>query len=341
MLQGSRQASGVLEPRSMRLLRVVLNAFLWPPVFLVAGLCAVLSIAAQWGRVSLRWDLATQFAPIWLVGSAICLVTALAAYRRGLRWSLVAVSLVGLGFAASLVVPEFLRATGPHAPAHAPDQLKVVQFNVWHENPNPEMILDWLDRERPDIAVIEENSSQFRKALTTHHPGWSIACLECEVMILSRQPATSTDSAHHGPRDPPGPLTHAIYQDRHGPFEVIGVHNAWPTDGDQPAQEARLAALIAGRPRERLIVTGDFNSTPWSFQRRHWDQAFGIPRREQATPTWPARNYKQLRWVGLPFLPIDHVYAGPGWATVSVKRGPKLSSDHYPLVVTLAAVAPR
>ena len=35
-------------------------------------------------------------------------------------------------------------------------------------------------------------------------------------------------------------------------------------------------------------------------------------------------------------LPIDHVYAGPGWRTVSVQRGPKLGSDHYPVIVTLA-----
>ena len=43
--------------------------------------------------------------------------------------------------------------------------------------------------------------------------------------------------------------------------------------------------------------------------------------------------------VAFPLLPIDHLYAGPGWATVSVRRGPPLGSDHYPLVVTLAPVA--
>jgi endonuclease/exonuclease/phosphatase (EEP) superfamily protein YafD len=90
-----------------------------------------------------------------------------------------------------------------------------------------------------------------------------------------------------------------------------------------------------------MIVTGDFNSTPWSFQRRRWDRAIGIPRRERAVPSWPARNYKRLKWPGMPFLPIDHVYAGPAWATVNVRRGPRLSSDHYPLVVTLAPVAPQ
>ena len=93
-------------------------------------------------------------------------------------------------------------------------------------------------------------------------------------------------------------------------------------------------------PRERLIVTGDFNSAPWSFQRRRWDKAFGLVRRERAIPSWPAQAVGRLPWLGA-FLPIDHVFAGPGWATVSARRGPRLSSDHYPLVVTLAPVAPR
>lgn len=320
----------------MRQLRIALNVFLWPPVVLTAGLCATLAFAAQFGRVSLKWDLAAQFASLWLTGSALCLVAALV-YRGRMRWTLAAVSLIGLGLSASLIAPEFLRSTGPHAPATA-GQLKIVQFNVWHDNPHPEVILDWLDRERPDIAVIEENSDTFRKALTARDRGWQVACLKCEVVILSRKPALA---AGHGPHDAPGPMTHATFADQGGAFEVVGVHNAWPTDRDQPRQEARLAAYIADHPHARMIVTGDFNSSPWSFQRRRWDRAFGLPRRDRAVPSWPARNYKHLKWLGLPFLPIDHVYAGPAWATVSVRRGPRLSSDHYPLVVTLAPVATR
>ena len=65
-------------------------------------------------------------------------------------------------------------------------------------------------------------------------------------------------------------------------------------------------------------------------------------RRDRALFTWPAQQDSRLRWLGLfPILPIDHVYAGPGWATVKVERGPRLGSDHYPVIVTLAPVAPR
>jgi endonuclease/exonuclease/phosphatase (EEP) superfamily protein YafD len=142
---------------------------------------------------------------------------------------------------------------------------------------------------------------------------------------------------------PPGPLGRVTYRDAGGAFAVIGVHDEWPTNiGDQQRQEARLAAVIAATPRERLIVTGDFNSTPWSFSRRNWDKAFGIPRRDRALFTWPAGVMANMKFKApVPFLPIDHVYAGPGWATVSITRGPRLGSDHYPVVAILAPVAPR
>jgi endonuclease/exonuclease/phosphatase (EEP) superfamily protein YafD len=199
----------------------------------------------------------------------------------------------------------------------------------------------WLDAERPDIAVIEENSPRFQAA-AARHPAWQVSCGHCEVSLLSREAPVLVETPRHGRRWPHVPLTRAVFRDGRGTFELIGVHDAWPTDAaDQQAQERRLAGLIAATPRGRTIVTGDFNSTPWSFSRRRWDRAFGLIRRDRAIATWPARRYKRLRWAGLPFLAIDHVYAGPEWATVSVERGPRLSSDHYPLIVTLAPAAPR
>lgn len=321
----------------MRALRLALNLLLWPPAALVAGLSAFASIAAQRGRVSLQWDVLAHFAPLWLLGSAICAATALA-FRGWRRWSLAGLGLVGLIAGGLLVAPEYFRDTGPHATAAAPGQLKLVQFNVWHRNPDPAQALDWLEREDPDIIFVEENTPRFAKAAAARGR-WSVACQRCEVMILSKRPALETGYAKHK-RKPAAPLSWAVFDDAHGRFEVIGVHNAWPTDPDQPIQERRLAQAIAARDHQRLIVVGDFNSTPWSFQRRRWDREFGLVRRDRALPTWPAQTYKGLPWLGLPFLAIDHVYAGPDWATVSVRRGPRLSSDHYPVVVTLAPVTP-
>jgi len=99
-----------------------------------------------------------------------------------------------------------------------------------------------------------------------------------------------------------------------------------------------LRKLVADLPRERMILTGDFNSAPWSHMLRQTDAALGLTRRDRGLATFPA-DRRGFPWP-VPVLPIDHVYAGPGWATVSVTRGPRLGSDHYPLVVILAPVSP-
>jgi endonuclease/exonuclease/phosphatase (EEP) superfamily protein YafD len=324
----------------MGLIRLALSFVLGPPLFLVAALCAGAAAAAQQGRASLRWDILTHFAPIWFAGALACALIALIALRGLSRLMILAMGAAGVIFAGMLIAPEFTRSTGPHAGPDAPGQLKIVQFNVWAHSEDPRASVDWLAREDPDIVVLEETTPEFRR-LVAAEGRWRIVCPQCEVMILSKRPAVA-----YAPRSAgraPGPIARATFRDAAGEFTVIGVHNAWPTDaGDQQAQEARLARAIAGFPRERTIVTGDFNSAPWSFYRQRWDANFDLPRRDRALFSWPARQSTRMRWLGaVPILPIDHVFAGPGWATVSITRGPKLSSDHYPVVAILAPVAPR
>lgn len=323
----------------MGLVRFILTLILAPPVFLAAALCAGASMAALQGRHSLQWDLLTHFAPIWFAGGLVCALAALAAFRGLSRWAIVAMGAVAMVASGALMAPEFTRSTGPRAAAGAPGQLKIIQFNVWSHNTEPEQTVDWIVGQHPDIALLEETTPEFRR-LVEARSGWRSACRDCEVMIYSALPMTR---GYVSAAPAVGPLAHAVFKDARGTFDVVAVHNAWPTDGkDQQRQEARLARVIAELSRERTIVTGDFNSTPWSFSRRTWDQAFGLVRRDRALFSWPAGKITQRRIkVPFPVLPIDHVYAGPGWATVSVTRGPKLGSDHYPVVAILAPVAPR
>jgi endonuclease/exonuclease/phosphatase (EEP) superfamily protein YafD len=133
-------------------------------------------------------------------------------------------------------------------------------------------------------------------------------------------------------------MARASFGARDGGFTVIGVHYAWPTMVRlQQAQAADLAFSLGRLDHSRLILTGDFNSTPWSFERRREDARFHLERRTRALPSWPARNFTSHRLLAIvPFLPIDHVYAGSAWRTVSVERGPRLGSDHYPVIVRLA-----
>lgn len=322
----------------MGLLRLALNIVLGPPVVLLALISAAAGVAALQGRHSLRWDLLTHFAPVWLAGALLAGLFALLLFGGMMRLLVLALTGVGVVAGGALMAPELTRSAGPRAGPDAPGQLKIIQFNVWNHNSEIARTIDWMAAERPDLVILEETTPAFRRALEAR-TGWRSVCRDCEVMIYSpRQMTRGYVSAEPAV----GPLAHAIFHDVEGAFDVVGVHDAWPTDGnDQQRQEARLARALDELPRERTILAGDFNSTPWSFARRDWDSAFRLIRRDRALFTWPAGKVLARR-MSLPFaiLPIDHVYAGPAWATVDIHRGPSLGSDHYPLVATLAPVEP-
>ena len=188
--------------------------------------------------------------------------------------------------------------------------------------------------------MLEESSPQLRDLLVAR-TGWSVAGYATTAMIFSRAPYL----VMHRPMVGPGsPLlwVNATYASASGPFEVVVTHFTWPTQAMQGAQSLAMRKVLDQLPKERLILGGDFNSTPWSFARRADDRTFGVTRRDRALASWPAdlpgQHGVSAPW---PILPIDHVYAGRGWATTSVRRGPRLGSDHYPLIVTLAPVTAR
>jgi endonuclease/exonuclease/phosphatase (EEP) superfamily protein YafD len=121
------------------------------------------------------------------------------------------------------------------------------------------------------------------------------------------------------------------------------VHVEWPIPAHKRrAEDLHLTLILDQEDHDRTILAGDFNSAQWSFRQQGADGALGLQRRDRLLPTWPAL-IPQLHgqaFPGPPFIPIDHIYAGSLWRTVKVERGPRLGSDHYPLIATLAWTGP-
>lgn len=299
--------------------------------------CALALVLAQGGRFSDRLDVLTHLTPGFLAGALAAGLAWLLLGRRGKATpALVAVSLAS---ALLLMGPELLAASrAPRVPPEGPT-LKLLQFNLWGRNRDPEATARWILEEDPDVIVFEEGfarSGGVARALAVRYPH-SITCAEplpCSTMILAKR----APRAGGGLSDANLVGAWATFQGRRGRFTVVGVHYTWPLPaGPQQQQTRRLAEVLQRFPKDSLVVAGDFNSTPWSFSLRRQDRLFGLERRTRALFSWPAGDFSG-RHVSAPFpvLPIDHVYAGEAWKTVSVKRGPKLGSDHYPIVVELA-----
>ncbi len=73
------------------------------------------------------------------------------------------------------------------------------------------------------------------------------------------------------------------------------------------------------------------NAAPWTFAMRALDRGLRPLRRWTFwQPTYPALVKRRPT---PPLLPIDHVYAGPGWARTRIARFRTPGSDHFVLQI--------
>lgn len=305
----------------------------------LAAICGVAAAAAQGGRWNDRLDLLTHFAPLWLAGGAIGLSGAIL-MRRGWPSALAAVfALAAVVSAGALMAEDFARAPVARGPIPAARPLKLIEFNAWVRNPDPARAARWIAGENPDVVVIAE-STPLLEARLVELTGMHL--FHGSGVVIATKEKPMAEHVAWEVRALPGAPTAFAWVDLRGaagqPFTVVGLHSGQPIPARKAwGRDRKIAALLATQDRSSVILTGDFNSTQWSFRQRVADAAFGIARRDVATPTWPARLAKAGGApFPLPFLSIDHIYAGSSWKTLSVKRGPRLGSDHYPLVATLA-----
>lgn len=322
----------------MKLILSVLLDLIRAGALLLAAASAGFALAAQGGRVSNRLDVLAHLTPLFLIGAVVALLVWWLAGRQGRVTPVLA--LAGVVSALVIMGPELSAAMSRKTVAAGDGAIRILQFNVWVINRDPERAARWILEQDPDIVVFEEASASggVAQRLRERYP-YRSTCdepLDCSTMILSKtRPIAEGGLA--GPQRANLMGAWATYPSKQGPFTVVGVHYTWPWPaGPQQMQTQRMAKALQRFDQERLILTGDFNSTPWSFSLRRQDALFGLERRTRAFFSWPAGPVSRLRIKApFPFLAIDQVYAGKGWDTVSVKRGPELGSDHYPVLIEL------
>lgn len=318
--------------------RLVLTALLGPSVLLASAFCAMAAVLAQLGRWLPAWDALGHGAVFYLAAGILALLSA-ALFHGPYRMLVGVAGAVAIFGAAALAGPEYLRWTGPKAAAGAARTFTIVQFNAWGGQQGLPGIVAWLNAQNADVLVIEESSRRLRIALM--QAGWQVTHGRSDVMLFTRDEPlrrlVPTDN-ETGPMH----LNGVVLRTAAGEATVLGVHYPWPNNPDLALETRALLHVVRPVISPTTVIAGDFNSTPWSFALQRQDRDFGLIRRDRALASWPAKLAGPWGWLApFPILPIDHLYAGSAWSTVSIRRGPRLGSDHYPVVVTLAPVAPR
>jgi endonuclease/exonuclease/phosphatase (EEP) superfamily protein YafD len=308
---------------------------------------AALGLLGLLGAFNGWLDVINQFAPIWLlVGLVGVLGAQVLEPSDRVRRGVLILSGVGAAIGLLQVGPDMLASIGQALRHEAkPPILKVVTFNVWSENFDPERTIQVILAAHPDVVAVQEGMGPFRSAdaaLLQALP-YRISCpAGTDLAFYSRTAPTAGACTRAQPGGPPpatgyGPIWIRVRARDGREVTLATTHLVWPFPPENRlAQLTDDIAVLRQLEPANLILVGDFNSSPWTFTTRRQDALLRpLTRRSHGIATWPARITRLRMTIPTPFLAIDQVYAGPGLRSVHVGRLPVAGSDHYGLVASV------
>lgn len=275
-------------------------------------------------------QLFTHFRLQYLVVSILLLLLMVAIRQHAYAAAL----LVAVAANAAFVFPWYLGAEL----VQGETTLRVVQANVLSTNTEHEKVLRMLESEQPDLVVFQEVTPQWLVALAALQAEYPYSYAEARegnfgIAVFSRVPLASVTHVD----SPPYALPTIIAKLRvgEGLVNLVATHPTIPVRA--PLYEARNLQLnsvhdILADLDGSTILMGDLNTAMWDVSYRAFEaradlrnvrKGFGI------VPTWPT-------FMPIAMIPIDHVLVSDDIAVLDVRTGPRIGSDHLPLVVTLS-----
>jgi endonuclease/exonuclease/phosphatase (EEP) superfamily protein YafD len=293
-----------------------------------AGAATVIGFLARWWPAA---DLPNHFTPLLLATAAAGLALLPFGRTSSTRGPMgVALGLGLAGVAAINSVPVVAALTTAAVASPAPtDTLTVVSFNVFTKNRRLDEAARWLLDQNADVIVLQEmtnaNREPIRRALAAGYP--HVHDCNCnDIVMFSRLPWIAAGAQPRTAEQPA--LSWFTLAGRDGrQVRVVGLRPRYIME--PPKYAAHYDWLVRHVPKlgDRLILIGDFNAAPWSWQMMRLAAASGLRRHGTFAASWPSL---------LPLVLIDNLLTTPDIKGVSFRTGPFLGSDHLPIVATVA-----
>jgi endonuclease/exonuclease/phosphatase (EEP) superfamily protein YafD len=216
-------------------------------------------------------------------------------------------------------------------------ELKLLQANVRSTNTDYTGFLSLLDNEQPDVVLVQEVSPAWAEELRRLKGTWPHQVVEERdgnfgIALLSKYPLVATAVVASEPLGFPTIVGTLDVSGRR--LQLVGTHPMIPVGPrNYEARNTQLATVgdLLRRSQGARVLIGDLNTSMWDLNYRRLEARTGlrnVRRGFGVKPTWPTF---------LPFamIPIDHVAVSGEVGVVDVRSGPRIGSDHLPLVVTL------
>jgi len=218
------------------------------------------------------------------------------------------------------------------------ESLKVLHANVLRRNTEHDRVLRLIDEEAPDLVVLQEVSRSWADAMQALNSAYPHRYVEPRasnfgIAMYSKFPLAAIRHVASPPLDYPTIVADAMIGQQ--PLRIVASHPMIPLG--RSFYEARndqldhLQELLEDRDGAAILV-GDMNASQWEIKYREFEKTTALRNVRQGhgvLPTWPT-------WLPIAMIPIDHVLVSEDIAVVEVSTGPRIGSDHLPLVVTIS-----
>lgn len=209
--------------------------------------------------------------------------------------------------------------------------LTVASANVHVDNRNAAEVLAWLRQQNVDVAVLLEVSPDFAQALASSSD-YPYRVVEARsdpfgVAVVSRLALTSSQVLMRDGR----PYLRIATQAGQRSIALYALHPMPPLEPAFRRQRDELLTTVAAQARNQGVPTllvGDFNASPWASVMRTLSEQ-GFHRATGLQATWPAVNAPVVG------MRLDQLFASPHWRVAGDAVGPRMASDHRPIVVRL------
>ncbi len=276
-------------------------------------------------RLSWVLELATHFRVHYAMALGL-LCFALLALRR---WRLLAWVGTAVAVNVALIAPLYF---GPSVPKEVGPTMRIMTANLLAGNRNKQEVLALIQKESPDLIVFQEVTLGWARALSVLKDEYPYSFFEPRsdnfgIVLMSRLPTQAMRTTDFGMSHVPSIEATVFLQGT--PIHFIGTHTLPPMRARNARIRNNHLALLADKSAATSgarVLMGDLNCTPWSpyfhdllrhANLHNSQRGFGVQ------PTWRSQ------------LPIDHVLHSDEIVILDRRVGPKMGSDHQPVIVDL------
>jgi endonuclease/exonuclease/phosphatase (EEP) superfamily protein YafD len=235
---------------------------------------------------------------------------------------------------ASYVLPWYFGGTL----VESDTTLKLLHANIFRGNDQYDRLLKLVETEQPDIIFLQEFSPEWLNATKPLLVGYPFSYVEPRegafgIALFSRLALDSVTHVDSAPLDFPTIIATLTVDGRS--LTLISTHAMVPLGRfNYEARNEQLQSVteIARQAKGAVILTGDFNTTVWARPYRELEERTGLRNTRRGTgilPTWPT-------FMPVAMIAIDHALVSRDVGVVETRTGPRIGSDHLPLIITVA-----